>query len=161
MKTRISILLLAGILVLGCEKKQEQANDKGLYEETTGGTEKSEESKKPVATTTMEFEETEFNFGTINEGQMVTHSFKLKNTGEHPLVISDDRADCGCTVPNPPKEPIMPGKESQIKVKFNSSGKGGQTVTKTVTVLANTEPSDSKLMMKGTVRGKDEGTPLR
>lgn len=145
------LILFIGLLALSCDKKQESSNtaSDAIYDNTpeAPGT----QPEAPKQNTKMEFEESEFNFGTIDQGAMVTHVFKFRNTGEHPLVISDARADCGCTVPNWPKEPIMPGKESQIEVKFNSAGKQGD-VSKTVTILANTDPSDTKIHINGKVR---------
>ena len=52
--------------------------------------------------TTVEFEETEFDFGTVMEGEKVTHVYKFKNTGDEPLIISNAKATCGCTVPSWP-----------------------------------------------------------
>ena len=76
-------------------------------------------------TTSVQFEETEFKFGTINEGDKVEHIFKIKNTGPKPLIIAKAWGSCGCTVPEYAKEPIAPGAESQVKVTFNSTGKHG------------------------------------
>jgi len=87
----------------------------------------------------MTFEETEHDFGTINEGDQVETTFKFKNTGSAPLLISNIKGSCGCTVPNDwPKEPIAPGGEGQFTVKYNSTNKPNLK-TNTVTVTANTE----------------------
>lgn len=104
------------------------------------------------------FDEIIFDFGTINEGESVTHSFKFKNTGKADLLISNASASCGCTVPQWPKEPIKPGQESSIKVTFNSAGKPGQA-DKSVTVSANTNPSTTMVLIKGTVVPKDGSSP--
>ncbi|MCC9136630.1 DUF1573 domain-containing protein [Pontibacter silvestris] len=98
----------------------------------------------------MAFEETEYDFGTIKQGEVVEHTFAFTNTGKSPLVIESASATCGCTAPEPPKEPIAPGEKSSIKVKFNSAGKMGQQYP-TVTVRANTEPNIVKISMKGNV----------
>jgi hypothetical protein len=92
---------------------------------------------------------------------MASHIFKFKNTGNIPLVISDARADCGCTVPTWTKDPVMPGQEGEIEVKYNSAGRGGQTVSKTVTVLANTEPMENRITIKAKVKEKVDGAPLK
>lgn len=96
------------------------------------------------------FEETDFNFGTINEGDMVDHNFKFTNVGNAPLIINRASASCGCTVPSPPKDPILPGQSSQIHVRFNSNNKQNQQV-KTITIEANTNPSITKLQIHGFV----------
>ena len=103
-------------------------------------------------TTTMEFEETEFDFGTVQDGTKVSHTYKFKNTGKEPLVISDAKGSCGCTVPSWPREPIAPGKSAEIVVEFNSAGKTGNRNQK-VTLTANTNPPQTFLSLKGVVAG--------
>ena len=106
-------------------------------------------------TTSAKFEETSHDWGTIAEGEKMTHVFKFKNTGDNDMIISDAHGSCGCTVPEWPKEPIKPGKSSQIKVIFDSKGKPGDQ-SKSVTLTANTEPSSMVLMIKGKVTPKEE-----
>lgn len=72
------------------------------------------------------FTENSIDFGDLAQGDKVSHTFQLKNTGTSPLVISNVAATCGCTVPSWPKEPIAPGKSAEIKVSFNSAGKVGK-----------------------------------
>jgi hypothetical protein len=76
----------------------------------------------------------------IEEGQRVEVVFKFTNTGKNPLIIKNVSASCGCTVPEKPEEPILPGKEGYIKGIFNSSGFPG-TNHKTIYVDANTNGS--------------------
>ncbi len=101
-------------------------------------------------TTTIAFEESEYDFGTVKAGEKVTHVFKFKNTGSEPLIISNAKGSCGCTVPNWPREPIPPGGEGEIVVEFNSKGKRGKQNRK-VTITANTEPPQTFLYVKGEV----------
>lgn len=90
-----------------------------------------------AATTTLEWLDPEVqDLGTITKGQVVEVSWRFKNTGNKPLLINDAHAGCGCTVPEPPKEPIAPGEEGVIRAKFNSAGFNGH-VTKDVFVEAN------------------------
>lgn len=103
------------------------------------------------------FQEMEYDFGTINEGQMVNHTYEFTNTGEVPLVIKNASASCGCTVPEWPKEPIAPGGTGKIEVKFDTKGKPNQQ-TKTVTITANTNPTVTRLKLKGMVTPKDDGS---
>tara|TARA_R110002020_G_scaffold150825_1_gene327674 strand:+ start:1075 stop:1470 length:396 start_codon:yes stop_codon:yes gene_type:complete len=72
------------------------------------------------------FKEKSIDFGDITQGDKVEHTFELTNSGSAPLIISNVAATCGCTVPSWPKEPIAPGKTSEIKVSFNSAGKMGK-----------------------------------
>ncbi|MDQ6608690.1 MAG: DUF1573 domain-containing protein [Bacteroidota bacterium] len=91
----------------------------------------------PANATTLQWVDSETqDLGTITEGQVVELSWRFKNTGNKPLTITDVHAQCGCTVPDPPKEPIAPGAEGVIKAKFNSEGKSGH-VNKEVYVAAN------------------------
>ena len=79
------------------------------------------------------------NFEPIVEGQKVDLAYRFKNVGNKPLVIEKVTASCGCTVPDPPKEPIAPGKESVITGVFDSHDKIGPN-HKTLYVTANTTP---------------------
>ncbi len=105
-------------------------------------------------TTTIQFMEEEYNFGTINQGEVVSHTFKFKNTGSEPLVITDAKATCGCTVPKKPTEPIAPGETGELVVEFNSAGKSGAQ-TKQVTVTANTNPPQSFIRIVSDIKVKD------
>ena len=108
-------------------------------------------------TTSIAFEHTDFDFGTVDDGEKVKHSYKFKNTGNEPLIISSAKGSCGCTVPKWPSEPIAPGGTGQIDVEFDSKGKPGKQ-TKRVTVTANTVPAQTFLNITGTVN-KDPNAP--
>ena len=110
-------------------------------------------------TTSMEFVESTYDFGEIMDGEKVEYVYKFKNTGSEPLVISNAKGSCGCTVPVWPKEPIPPGAESELTVRFDSKGKGrvgGASQTKTVTITANTTPPDTRITIKGKVNKEEE-----
>jgi len=96
------------------------------------------------------FERDIFDFGKIKQGEKVQHEFKFKNTGKSPLVISNATATCGCTVPEPPKEPIKPGAEASIKVIFSSEGKMGMQ-DKVVTITSNANPTTTSVHLVGEV----------
>ena len=110
-------------------------------------------------TTTMVFEQTDFDFGSVKEGEKVKHTYKFKNTGNEPLIISTAKGSCGCTVPKWPSEPIAPGGSGQIDVEFDSKGKPGKQA-KRVTVTANTVPAQSFLNISGNVE-KDPNAPAQ
>ena len=101
-------------------------------------------------TTTMVFDTYEHDFGTMDEGDAVTHIFSFTNTGSEPLILDKCKGSCGCTVPQCPKEPIAPGASGEIEVKFNSKGKKNNQ-TKTVTINANTDPGQTILKIKAFV----------
>lgn len=102
----------------------------------------------------FDFPEENHDFGVINEGDKVEKIFTFTNTGDAPLIISDAKGSCGCTVPEWPKEPIGIGEEGSIKVVFNSKGKPG-IQNKTVTITANTYPKISRLRIKANVTKKE------
>ena len=117
----------------------------------TAPTQEDENLKLPK--TSLFFSETMHDFGEITDGDQVRHTFKFKNTGSNPLVISNAAAGCGCTVPSWPKEPISPGAEGEIVVAYNSSNKVGfKTVT--ITVTANTDPLETVLKIQANVLEK-------
>ena len=102
----------------------------------------------------MVFEETTFDFGEVNEGDMVSHVYRFTNTGKVPLLISNARSTCGCTVPSWPKEPIAPGGKGTIEVEFNTKSKFNKQ-SKPVTITANTYPATSKVFLTGFVNKND------
>jgi len=108
---------------------------------------------KPV----LSFEETEFDFGTVNEGDIVNHTYLFTNTGKSPLVIDKATASCGCTVPDWPKKPIGVGETGEIKVRFDTKNKPNQQI-KIISIIANTEPSLTRLRIKGYVTPKNQQT---
>jgi len=99
-------------------------------------------------------EESTFEFGTIEQGEVIQNVFEITNLGEAPLVISNAKGSCGCTVPNWPKEPVMPGQTAQILVKFDSKGKRGKQA-KRVTITANTEPAQTFLTIRGEINAPE------
>lgn len=137
MKRIAAFVILTGIaLVLvncsGSDKKNES---------------KTGDIKLPVFTLT---DSASFDFGTIQEGEVVEHVFNFKNDGPYPLILNNITSSCGCTTPEWPREPIAPNEASSIKVRFNSKGKAGPQV-KTITVYANTDPAYSELRLRGIV----------
>jgi len=88
--------------------------------------------------TTIEWIEKTKDYGKITEGQKLEVSFRFKNTGDKPLIIESVHPSCGCTVADPPKEPIAPGSEGEIKGSFDSNGTQGDQ-HKTLVVTANTK----------------------
>lgn len=104
-------------------------------------------------TASISFDKKVYDFGTVNEGDMVETVFVLTNTGKTDLVITNAQGSCGCTVPVWPKAPIKPGQTGDIKVKFNTSGKPNRQ-QKTVTLTTNTESGREVLTLKGSVTPK-------
>lgn len=99
----------------------------------------------------MAFTEEVFNYGTVNEGETVEHTFTFTNTGKVPLTIQSAKSTCGCTVPDYPKEPIAPGAGGEISVRFNSKGKSGRQ-RKPINIVANTWPAKTVVFIDGEVK---------
>ncbi len=94
-----------------------------------------------------------YDFGKVVEGEMVEFSYRFKNSGNKPLVVSNVSASCGCTVPEKPEAPVQPGETGFIKVKFNSDKRVGEA-HKTVMVHSNANPEFPQLLLKGIVISK-------
>ena len=88
---------------------------------------------------------------TLVDGEKVAYSFVFTNTGDAPLIISNAKGSCGCTVPNWPKDPIAPGEKGSIDVSFNSSGRKG-IQNKAVTLTANTNPNRKIIKIKAEIK---------
>jgi hypothetical protein len=97
------------------------------------------------------FVEEEHDFGLLVDGEKVSYSFVFTNTGDAPLIISNAKGSCGCTVPNWPKNPIAPGETGNIDVSFNSSGRKG-IQNKAVTLTANTNPNRKVIKIKAEIQ---------
>lgn len=89
-----------------------------------------------------------WDFGTIKKDKAVSHEFVFTNTGDGNLVILDAKADCGCTRPEYPQNPIAPGKTGKIKVTYNAIGRPGN-FEKTVTLRTNGKPKTIRLKIRG------------
>ena len=114
---------------------------------------KERDSKIALGSPEIEFDQKEYDFGTITEGEKVEGIFKIKNVGKTDLVITSAKATCGCTVPVWPKEAIKPGESSELKFTFNSRGRSGKQ-TKSITLKTNTEKVTETLRIKGMVEKK-------
>lgn len=153
-----SFLIVAVLSVFAFTSCKENAADKVNEENVAAAADRDAKSTDfPV----MAFEESSFDFGTIDQGTAVEHIFKFTNTGNAPLVIVDAKSSCGCTVPEYTKAPVAAGATGELLVKFNGSGKN--QVSKTVTVTANTAAGKETLQIKAFVTPKEgaAGTPIQ
>jgi hypothetical protein len=131
----IFIIAAAVIGLAACQNADTKTTGKALTQE-----EKAKAIEDTANFTTIEWIDTTFqDLGKVKEGQVVEVSYRFKNTGNRNLIIADVTAGCGCTTPDKPQEPIMPGKEGVIKAKFDSKNRIGSN-TKDVYVRANTSP---------------------
>ncbi len=143
------ISILVGITLLGACTESEP---KTVTIETNTSSEASVKKGAPAIT----FDETEFDFGEIEQGDTVVHVFAFTNTGTEPLIIYNAKAGCGCTIPEYEKDhPIMPGEKGEIKLIFNSKGKRGQQ-NKTVDITTNVSDIKEQVLLKGIVNVNED-----
>lgn len=142
---RYSLALITIVIVLtACSRQTEIKTD---IVENSATLENPEELNRLAK---FKFEETEVDFGSINEGEIVEHTFKFKNVGNEDLIITNVQTSCGCTASNWPRNAISPGETSELLVSFNSQGKKGLN-TKEITVIGNTRPTQTILIIKANV----------
>lgn len=161
----IKILAIAGLctLTFSCKKEEKTVDHiPGVdYDSATtvvGALEQAQVSgdaalikeaqSKPL--TTIAFSETDHNFGDIKKGEKVEHVYEVTNTGTNPLIISNVKPGCGCTVPDYTKEPILPGKKGKITLHFDSTNFDG-TVHKAADVFVNVEKAPVKLTFSANI----------
>ncbi len=108
------------------------------------------EPKEETGVPVFEFTQTSHDFGEINQGDKVSHTFKFSNKGQAPLVISRVQTTCGCTVPEWPKQPILPGQSGEIAATFDSKGKMG-VQNKVITIHSNASEPVFRLTLKSNV----------
>ncbi len=145
MKNFIKIApIVVALTLLSC-KKEQTADQLVIEEATTQVAEPNIDSQedmikeaKSKPLTNIVLSEAQFDFGKINKGDKKEHTYEITNMGENPLIISQVKPGCGCTVPDYTKEPILPGKKGQITLKFDSAGFDG-LVNKQAEVYANVE----------------------
>lgn len=139
------------IFLAGCwGKGGESVASKEIRGSTSTTFSSTGESAVSKNATTVEWTETTYYFGTVQEGDVVEKTFDFVNTGGQPMLISNASSTCGCTVPEWPKEEILPRQKKSIKVRFDTKGKSG-TQLKKVWVTANTDPAISTLVLQGEV----------
>ena len=147
----LSLSMLTMFAFISCK---ENATSKIKSDNVAEAAERDEAGKQlPV----MVFEKVEHDFGTIEQGTPQETLFVFTNTGNAPLIITDAKSSCGCTVPKKPEGPIAPGEKGELLVKFNGSGQN--QVTKTITVTANTEKGQELIRIKAFVNPK-VATPI-
>lgn len=107
----------------------------------------------------IEFAKDVHDYGNIKNGANGTCTFEFTNTGTEPLIISNAKGSCGCTVPEWPKEPIPPGGKEKIVVKYNTKNAG--PINKSVTITSNASNEPTKVLrIKGNVAAPTEGSPV-
>ena len=105
----------------------------------------------------IKFDKEVHDYGTIKNGADGTCTFDFTNTGNQPLIISNAKGSCGCTVPSWPKEPVTPGQTATITVKYDTKRTGA--INKSVTITSNAVNEPTKVVrIKGNVLPKPTGS---
>ena len=154
------LFLIATTLFFSCNPQNQGTKDNGLEEvKLDGKTSNADIVRMPISAdkdldtlniAKIVFEEPIYNFGSVTEGSVVKHTFKFRNTGNKPLLISDIMTTCGCTVPTWNKSPIQPGGTDVVSVSFNTDGKINEQ-NKKITVISNTFPAQNDVVLRGAV----------
>jgi hypothetical protein len=152
MRPRSLILFLGVAAVCGCRNTDhsERSPDEVTSEVInvpTSGFQEEDTARMPR----FAFDSTTLDMGRVSQGARITKVFRFTNAGGSPLVITDVRGSCGCTVGRDwPKDPVAPGASGAITVSFDSEGRNG-VQDKSVSVRANTRPPTTVLRLRGEV----------
>ena len=128
-----TMVIFLAIFLGACKTKDKTPNDNAVKQDTE-----------------MRFEKSLHAFGKVKAGETVGCYFNFTNTGTHPLVINNVKPGCGCTTVNYPKKPILPGKDGEIEVRFNSKGFWGQQY-KVIQIHANIKNKMKELVVSANV----------
>lgn len=150
---KITFLLVSSLVIVACQQSETNKTSTALVTVAASADSNTQQELIENGGPTITFEKMNHDFGTITQGEQAEYSFKFTNTGNQDLIIANAQASCGCTVPEYSKEPIKPGAQGLIKVKFNSDYRL-DAFEKTVVVTANTIPTDTELKIKGFINPK-------
>jgi len=149
-KITIIYIAILSLAIISCKD-----NAASKIKSTNLETAKERDAIISLGSAIIEFDKTEFDFGTINEGDVIDGNFKITNKGKVDLMILSAKASCGCTVPEWPKEAIKPGESADLKFVFNSRGKVGNN-NKSITLKTNTAKGTEVIRVKGNVLAKQK-----
>ena len=107
----------------------------------------------------IEFKTAEIDYGTIEKGADGVRVFEFTNTGNAPLIISNVKSSCGCTVPKWPRTAILPGDNGEIQVKYDTNRVN--PIRKTITVTSNADTPTVALKIKGEVIDPNKTSVLK
>ena len=147
---RVILVLMIGVLLCSCGQGGDSTKISGdlVTNPKTAG-------QSNGVQAVIKFDKTEYDFGKILQGEVVSYTFHFTNAGNAPLIISGVDKSCGCTASDFPREPIAPGQKGDIKITYDSKGHHGFQ-SKTLSVNANTNPSATSLRIKAEVRTPDQ-----
>ncbi len=145
-KLILTLGLVAGLTALTNAQEVHSAGDGHNHDAAATQT------TAPASLADIKLDKTVHDYGNIKQGDNGECEFKFINNGKEPLVISNCMGSCGCTVPQCPKEPILPGKSGVIKVKYDTQRVG--PIYKTVTINSNAKSGTQTISIKGSIEAK-------
>ncbi|MDC0570401.1 DUF1573 domain-containing protein [Flavobacteriaceae bacterium] len=149
-------LLLSTITLVSFTSCKEKASEKINQDNVEKAAERDAQA---IVFPSVTFDKTTHDFGEIMNGTPVETVFTYTNTGKSPLVVTDIKSTCGCTVPQGwSREPLAPGASSQFTVKFN--GKGANKVSKTITLTTNTEKGREQVRISAFIKPDPNAAPV-
>lgn len=98
----------------------------------------------------MNIEMSSHDFGKLKQGEVVTHTFIIKNTGNKDLLLHNVISSCGCSSVIFEDKPIPPGEKTEITVTFDTKGLSGKQV-KSITITADAFPTTKRLVITGEI----------
>ena len=152
MKKLFSLLFFFVAVSLVVSAQTEETKKVATEKESTPAAEKTEKVGPK-----LKFEKETINFGTIVKDSDPFRTIKITNVGDEPLLITNARGSCGCTVPTVPKKPIAPGESAEMKVRYDTKRVG--KINKTVTLTTNEKAKTRTIRVVGTINEKAAGTP--
>lgn len=117
-----------------------------LYQEQISGKVNTDKTIK----TSVDIDQTKINLGNVNIGSTATATFKVKNTGDNPLVISHVSTSCGCASAEWDKEPVKPGTVSKVKIHMKAEDDG--YFNKTANIFCNIKGGPIKIIVSGNAK---------
>lgn len=138
------LLCFTNVLISSCGEQQRSDTKDAQKENLSTDTIQSKQSqvvRDTLPTTSIKWLDSTFrDMGSVKNKKSLLVNFRFKNTGDKPLIVQGVRTTCGCTTADTLYKPVMPGKESAIRVKFNSAGQAVAVHEKHVYVITNTRP---------------------
>jgi len=131
--------MVAFTLLLGCSNNS-----------TEKTSEKKESNSSVKKYPELKLIEDFFDFGSIKEGEVISHTFHFKNIGDDKLIVKDLIPDCGCTLPKIDKKEFEPNEEGSVEVIFDSKGWQGSQY-KSVTLRTNAPDREKSVTIKANV----------
>ncbi len=150
-KTMLLLAAIAMIAFASCKdegKASQQMEDKSTEVTQTSNEESQDNSADKFPELT--FDDNNYDFGTVQNGEMLEHEFTFTNTGDVPLRVMEAKPSCGCTVPEWSRDPIQPGEKGSMLVKFDARGRSGKQ-HKNVRLTTNTKTGSEVLTFSATI----------